>query len=374
MAATVATTTTLTAISYFNRKTFFCKGNFWLFYSHFGDVYYASSPDAINWTSTLFVAGGGDGTNWAFCTDGTDYVHVARAGGADCFYRRGLLNANGTITWDPFRTVYSVVNHDCYIPNIDLDSSGYPWIGFQVLDTVALWRRPYVSKSSTNDGTWVTDVGFPYQLSLLGNLYTTAIPLGLNSLRVYVLYGEDTNVIRGQLYNAGWGVEENATTNVLQDLAWSACSDGDDVHLLFRIPATPADLRVNSYVKRTYGVGWGAEEPVFQYTGEYLNATISVDKETVNTVIYAFVPLDGAIQFKRRMNGVWDTDAIDLVTGEGTFPGGLHSSLINISVEKESPVSRGICVAWLRNNAAPYDLRFHVLGLLPPSVNTAWSI
>jgi hypothetical protein len=82
----------------FQRKSFFTQGRTWVFWADATNIYYSTSTDGSTWSSTTTVRASGYGYTFSIWFDGT-YIHYASAnGGSYIYYRRGLPNADGTIT------------------------------------------------------------------------------------------------------------------------------------------------------------------------------------------------------------------------------------------------------------------------------------
>jgi len=289
---TVVTPIARTQAIRWQEKSFWAAGRFWVFYINYvgsGNYrsYFTSSADNVTWETPVFLRQMAEynGECLQAILEG-DYVHVfARCfdwnpNPVSIFYRRGLLNSDGTITWtadwaqawnDP-----GTVNVDFYAC---LDSSGYPHItwGFGIENCTT-----YIIKSSRNDGVWETAGGYPVQLDLdpTGKYHTNNFVVPLSNDKLYAFYFEAPQSIDagtpiyGRLWNgASWMAEETCTTSsVIQQYAtghesWSrgVTADGDDnIHLVFLQHRQKAGS-INPfswnviYVKRTYGVGWGAE-------------------------------------------------------------------------------------------------------------------
>jgi len=171
---------------------------------------------------------------------------------------RGLLNNNGTITWDAEQTVLAgVASSYAWLVSIALDSNGYPWISYSYGEPVDV-HKFYVTKSSTNDGTWSTEAGFPYEF-----VSTTLFPVGLvvplTSGKMYAMYvlPGSVNPAYGRLYNGGWSAQETCTDTTAYSGAppRALLSIGDDVHLIYS--AIPGGL--GRHAIRNFGTGlWSA--------------------------------------------------------------------------------------------------------------------
>jgi len=156
------------------RKTFYANGRFWVFWSDGFNIVYATSTDGLTWTSPTTIRPCKRGDLFTVWFDGTYMHYVAIASfewNQPLYYRRGTPNPDGTITWSaPEQIAVPASATERYLtPCIAVDSDTYPFISYhKAVDTDAdgLVDEGYttVTKSSKNDGTWLTASGFPYTL------------------------------------------------------------------------------------------------------------------------------------------------------------------------------------------------------------------
>jgi len=200
-------------------RTFYAQGMYWAFYNKDGDysnIYYKTSADGDSWSGEYtLAAGAGNATYmWSVWLDDSDYVHISypdyhAAGSNYVIYRRGLTQANSTITWD---TDWQVVLG--YTPPrvltrsmVVADPSGYPTIMFYMTLSAAD-RYTYIAKSTTNNGTF-TYVGVSKTIITANNHHRNWLVQYPNSDKMYVLYngvsGANFVNIKGCYFNgAAW--------------------------------------------------------------------------------------------------------------------------------------------------------------------------
>jgi hypothetical protein len=259
----------------YQQRTFYANGRFWVFYyngsggSHDHEVY-TSSIDGTTWNKPVeaIVDPIDSSHSFSIWFDGT-YVHnFASADWASILtYRRGIPNNDGTIDWKPAQTIlgtpYDFTSKETfYYPQGCVDSNGYPWIAYEMCtDTL---QPSYITKSSTNDGTWVNEQNFPHQMSS-GNLLngTGQGVYPLTNGKVAAIY-----VTSGYAYLQAWNGQKwlpQVQTNVNPGgdqygyFSWSAVSQDDNVH----------------FVYGTTSVNWGVGYELYNY------ATNSFGKETI---------------------------------------------------------------------------------------------
>ncbi len=292
------------------RKTFFANGRFWVFYSKSACLTYKTSTDGTNWSAETQIAQCGTGDHLAIHFDGT-YVHYAYAWNG-LFYRRGLPNANGTITWSSYNP--RVVQFVGGTPTIAVDSDGYPFISYY---TGASYS---VIKSALNNGTWSTATGFPY--SITSSTGVTLVPL--SSGKIYVLYVSGTSLF-GQLWNgSSWGNPETIT-NSISSAQFSVVTKGDVIHIVYRSATYLGDNELSEplyritikYVNRT--AIWSFPQDVYSWIKIYyycsLEPTLTVD--TSSGDLYCFwssVPTENHIFYKKCVSGTWDALVTDWIT------------------------------------------------------------
>jgi hypothetical protein len=357
MPATVCTVTPeYPVMDMYQRKLFYAKGLFWLFYETENNSRFRTSSNGIDWSDATLI-----NPVWSLAAesfsvvyDGEDYMHIACAQGTQIYYRRGKLGSDGTITWDEWQNAGLSVS---YRPTITLDSNGYPWIGAAYkIDTVLY---PYITKSSTKDGTWTTDSGFPYELSsILTGDNTYVIPVALTGGKVYAIYSSGYLAkVYGKLYDGAWGAEEEASSSTTgKDI--TATSYIDEVHVAF----TSSTYKL-CYIERDSAGSWSGEKELYS-ADETFYGSICVDVD--NGDLYVFWAFDGVMYLIRKMAGIWDSNYTKCITGEGSFLGN-KVTRINSFIKK---YGRCIAVAWARGASSPYDLRCAVLTILPSSLKS----
>jgi len=212
------------------KKDFLAKGLLWDFYvTTIGEdmtLCWRTSGDAgISWSAQTATVVYGYPEDIALYTDG-NYIYITRIAGSNIVkYQRGLLNVDGTITFTPEVTAQTIFVPDYpYRPNIAVDSSGYPYIGYT--RHIGANDRPFIIKSSTNDGTWVMDAGYPRQLNATSSTQWRVRPLpriGDDMIAFYIRNG----FLYMQPYESGvgWGAEEGGAMPLASSEVFDAVSD-----------------------------------------------------------------------------------------------------------------------------------------------------
>jgi len=361
--STVGTSTAAHATAWsHSRKCFYANGRYWVFYSDGSNLVYRTSTDGITWSdaTTIKTFANFQGYRFGVWFDGA-YLHYCVSSGLSgdaIFYRRGTLNSDGTITWSADeQTAVSGVSGKQYVNLIIVvDSAGYPWIGYELID--ASGKRAVVTKSSANDGTWTTQTGFPYNLSAYTTNYLAVVLVPLTNQKVYAYYGWVNVLLYGRLWDgSAWGSQETMTSSNLKDCdhMGGAVNEGDDVHIVF-LKASTYDIR---YVKRTYGTGWGSEATVQSATTATTSPVLAINMG--NNDLYCFwagSPTIHHIFYKKCVGGTWDTDPTDWIN-ETTDQLTANDRLSCFYRDYGSAIG----LVYMTKTASPYNVRFAYLTL-----------
>jgi hypothetical protein len=330
------------------RKTFYASGRYWVFYADGSNMVYRTSENGTSWSSATTVRSCTWGHRFDTWFDGT-YVHYAytpdNPGGA-LVYRRGTPNGDGTITWSAVeQTTYQTDAHTICNPSVVADTNGNPWVMFLRYDGSN--RRPYVTKSSATDGTWLDAEGFPYELdaTISGYYHTTIVPL--TGGKVYCVWADANTKYFGKLWDgSSWsGRETISSSDNFTCYKRSVVNDGDDVHLAF-LTKTDYDI---VYVKRTYGSGWGSEVVL----ASSVAGSAPVLAITNSGTIYCFWCVSNHIQYIKCVGSTWDVGATDWITEAEAFPAG-DTLTCSYRDNKDSVIG----VAYMSGSSSPYNIKF----------------
>jgi hypothetical protein len=349
MASTVTTSADFTGYQA-HRRTAVKNNRHWVFYTKTADTCWKSSEDGSSWGGESTVPNWGYGVagKVATCFEtraGTDYVHLAAATNTSYFYyKRGVLNADGTVTWTSTQTVSS--NAYTYSPHIFVDSDGYGWFTARRYPGSGSYTYRFVQKNANNDGTWSTASGYPQDLSGSGYEWLGG-GVGLASGKVVVWYGDSAlHTIYAKRFNGTtWGNQETITTVCSQTGDIAGVAIDDDVYVTF--VNTSNNIIVH---RRTYDTGWDAGTTVYA-AGATVYSTIAY--EPALGKLYVFWPNKPAsnhVYYKRStaLSPAWDADPTDWVSGE--------TSLSNTGIiTSEKPGSNRLGTVWWANSAIRYD-------------------
>ena len=214
----------------YRRNSCYAQDKYWAFYGKGSPyVYYKTSADGLSWSSEYSVAAVGGDNAYSidvFERGGYVYITYINSNQVEARYRRGLLNADSSITWSAAWQTAATVTTQMVGASIAVDTDGYPFVIYTD-KTPSYKYNNYITKSSTNDGTWVTDGGYPLVLTSNNGKEGVAIVSYLNSNKIYALY-----VIVGTLYGRYYNGSSWETAETLDSGAsyqyYNGVSDEDD--------------------------------------------------------------------------------------------------------------------------------------------------
>jgi len=346
--STVATTDK-TMLSFQLRKVWYANGRYWVFWVKADRyVYFASSADAITWDSPTQTSMSPvyDGRNLSTWASG-NYIHTLRTESVwsqvgPMYYRRGLLNADGTISWDSDVQPHPV---NCwYMHNICVDSSGYPCILYN--EVAAVNNNLYVRLATNVDGsTW----GAGTILKILPDVSQAKLLIPLSSgrklLAIYCILEQYTAYSRFYDGVSAWAAETTVATGLAFFFYWNGVIDSNDnVHF--------AHIGSGS-VKHTVWTesgGWGSVTTIFSGMSGNTQIYLTVGS---NGEIFLFWMASNHIYLRMYLGGNW-SGAID-VADESTD--GITSNIVIVTYW-----SGKIGIVYLTKSAAPYNIRHLVIG------------
>lgn len=191
------------------RKQWYCQDHFYLFYGNHTSSYIElrTSSDGLSFSTPTQIRD----VNVTFATwsNGTDILIATTSDDDGLYFRWGEVDAYGNLGWKAaWQLVYSDTNVKATRPNVLLDEEGYPWVCFQIWNYTLTPSNPndyhtgWVSKSSTQDGTWTDDSGFPYELDSALPWHAWRGTLhNLNDTGVYATWYRYQIDCRGRLWN-----------------------------------------------------------------------------------------------------------------------------------------------------------------------------
>jgi hypothetical protein len=263
------------------RGVFYAHGRHFAVWGETDGLYYRHSDDeGASWSADVLLRANvkysyfcsvhfdGKYLHYAFC-DSTGFGQPMR-------YRRGRIEPDGSITWSAAEqiAVPGWANHAYREMSVSVDNNGYPFISYFVFSFGAD-QYPTVTRSTKNDGTWVTETGYPLTLDPTsnGNWRTQIISLGAS--RMYAMWGLH-GVVYGKAYDgANWSAKETIS---------------EPVNRVFQLTPLPNSAVIVSYnggggdvrmKTRTWGVGWGAESTIWDCNDTSIDHTLTARGSTL---------------------------------------------------------------------------------------------
>jgi len=317
--STIATLTTYgyAAVEYAcQRKTFYANGRFWVFYyDGASSAGYSTSTDGFSWTPFTPFTSRACGAGWRFAVayDGTrlHYVFSTGTNGDPLYYRCGLPNADGTITWLDNEQNITIGESDTghLWPSIAIDSEGRPWVAYARKNATENSRYAYVTTSTTSNGTWITRAGFPHRLSSTNYTGINVMIVPLTNQKMLAIVSCGGWQIESYLWNGSSWSEKQTTANAITsdgiiECGLSAVNQGDDVHLVF-IKDSTHDL---VYTKYSYASNsWGPETIVQPAVTSETSPVLSID--VITNKLYCFwagAPTANCIYYKVYNGSAWN--------------------------------------------------------------------
>ena len=363
----VATTISLTHS--LGRKLLYANGRYWLFYSDGPDVVFRTSVDGQSWGSKAILKEEAQGWCvylWHEFREGINYLHYGFSPewfGEGVYYRRGVMNADGTIAWsaDEQLAVVGIPGVVGGFWGVVPDSEGYPFILYGWYTTTHPWEtiHVYVTKSDYNNGTWVTSSDFPkavYNATVNFRISAQIVPL--TDQKMYMVYcpmryyGTSDLPVQGRLWNGSalLGAEDISSGYQTSNLAFSIISQNDDVYLVYERELTSREL----IFRRRHGGVWEPEEivaPLVNYES-FFTCSISPGGR-----FHVFWLEENVMHVVRAPDGSWSD--IDYPFGESfNFLSGDGKDNVACIPYVNSGT---IVVAWLERNGSPYTLYSGVL-------------
>ncbi|HEY3357241.1 MAG TPA: kelch repeat-containing protein, partial [Polyangia bacterium] len=371
--ATVGTSTTNVATHQpFQRKAFYANGRYWVFYSDGTDIVYQTSTDGTAWAAKTTVRAGTAGPRFSVAFDGTNlhYAYTTEMSNTALFYRRGIPNADGTVTWaaaEQTAVAGGGPNVYYYLPAIAVDASGYPFIGYRRTFTTATDGKPVMTKASTNTGTWTTAAGFPFDFGKATSNYWAVTPVKLSAGRMLAVMAMDNGQVYSRLWTgSAWASERTGSaSNLYAGGGFSVVGDGDNAHLAFQVAASGNAVYVPwtySATDTTYNGAWGSEV-IVQTALPSGSAPLLTRLATGG--LYCFWgawPTNNHIFYKARSAaGVWDATVTDWLN-ETTE---LLTNRWSMSAFLESPATGQLGLVYETKGASPYNIKLGSLNVTP---------
>ena len=347
------------------RGYIYANGRYWCFYNTSAQFCFTSSADGgVTWAApTNIRASTSRNYEDVYLQPGTNFIHYVWNGAGvfgDLFYRRGELQADGTIVW----TAAEVSAHNSgaqnyYLPTITVSDAGYATIVTTRAGQAELHRN------ARNDGTWVDDPNAAPKVLGAGD-GGRAIPVNGTEDLIAIWFRNATNTVMAAKYQPGGGIW-GATRTVLRatSTGWwmSYCElpDGSGAMVSFIQNVT----NVLSYaIFGWVADAWTTEADMDAADVSTVTGELSCDK--TGSRIFFFQRLTGAgtIRVRRWSSALGWGAATNWITGEVNL-----QNIVQVDVHPRSVAGDDrITAFWLTGAASPWQIRFDSYDL-PASVS-----
>ena len=376
----------------FMRNCFYANGLNWVFYSNGSGTFYQTSSNGITWLNPIKLGiGNATATGQLSVWYNGTYLSLATIydiweGGNKMTYRMGIPNANGTITW--LAEHADLLSKTPVDISIITDSNDYPWITYRGNGDPDV--NCVVTTSTTNNGTWTTKSGFPFQF--LNTSSANGLPIvPLTSGKVVMFYGQNGGVVTAKQWN-GTAWLSSTTTSTSAQYYWKfipiTIPDTDIVHLLM---TTASDTFVDAVYNATSNTF--TNETAFQsanighnpISGAEGDASPTVSLDPITNNLYCFwTGMDNYTYYKmyNYSSAAWDTNATQLSneTANGftsfyTFEWSMTQPQSYYKAGSDGTIG----LTYLTKQASAWDITFTFLKILdagdttPPTFTTVGS-
>ena len=302
----------------FQRHSFYGVGLYWCFYCDGTNIVYKTSSNGISWSSKTTIRASNRLYKFDILWD-DPYLYYAtgRPEESDLYFRRGIPNANGTITWTSAEVV--AVNYSVTNTCLAKDSNGKIWVAYHKYTGAN--DGFYITKNDAVDGSWSTASGYPLRLAAPIDQYgrTEGCITALTNGKMYAAYGkvnaagENPSLVYGKLFDGvSWGNEETISTDILTAAAGASITidaKEDDVYAIYSAENVEDKITI-TFNKRVYGVGWGTDEHISEDFPDgpspiNLGPAMTFDPDTDELWVFYGDPSNDLIYVRKRISTGW---------------------------------------------------------------------
>jgi len=339
-----------------SRNVVYASGLYWAFYSDGTDALYRTSSDGETWSDAGTIRSGvnlGYEISTWYDLSYFYYAYSNLSNNNTIYFRRGALETDGSVSWST--SEQTVLSPNASISNrfpvVAVDSNGYPWIGYLRVNSGGN-NCPYVVKSSTYDGTWTTEGGFPYELnSADGSWYPSVVPFANGNVS---LFYTGSNYLRAHLWNgSSWETEATTTLDPNNDKYYQAIA----------INETAAGVLVNASTSQSYYYTYNSLTNTF----DYLNYQVILGG-------IAYPSLSKLDNGKIVAMGIEDYTGPDIIANY--YDGSEWTGIVTLASNLTSPFALTssyyqpyqALVLYVTGSGSPYDINFISYDNLPTPV------
>lgn len=292
-----------------NKLMGYANGIYWRFYEVSGGggpiAYRYTATYSGNWSTQQVAEADFTDPNSGFgCyIDGT-HVHLAWTRNSDnkFAWKRGTLNADGSITWD---ATVSPTNAHAHISILVVDSTDHDYISYDA----AGFGYGNIIKNANTDGTWATAGGYPQAVSLTIGSAAWLPRLSVFNGNYLLFWNVNQNApfdARGKVWNgAGWSAEEI----IGNGYAWSNYMLGDCYDGAGREYLEMKDSTNHLYLN-VRGVGGGWNTPVLVRNGTVSTGDLSYSASLGKVIIWYAYSTGGSSHYFYKVYDV-NTQTLD---------------------------------------------------------------
>lgn len=346
------------------------QGLDWVFYCDATYMKYKTSYDS--WTTSTILTKVDYSFQFDIATNGSDLSFAVLNGTDFLYYRRGLTNNTGGITWYASIQNYTLSSGSLgnYFPSLEMNSSGYDWLVFYQLTGAGAKRDMYYVNNVVN-GSFISS----FNGLLRSGLTATDYPIvraGLSGKMFFLLNLNNTSdFLRMRIYNGtAWNATLfTATTDLVNGQYLSAISNNNNLHISFisyNITAGGGHDGSLMYIMKNSTDSW---LPSFKITGNivsvpYLTGAVSCNVTATNqswVFYYSRIayPLTEISYRQHFENDTWSS-AIVLINENV-----LCSDVLARTIHSYPSISNNqIAVLFMDSLSAPYNIKIDYLSFV----------
>lgn len=364
----------------YQKRVLSIQGLDWVFYCDSTNMKFKTSYDS--WTVSTILSKVDYSFQFDIASNGSDVSYAILNGTDFLYYRRGLANNTGGITWYASIQNYTLSSLSLgnYFPSLEMNSSGYDWLVNYQITGAGAKRDMYFSNNAVN-GSWITDKSGV----LRGGLTVTDYPIirAGSSGKMFGLINlnNTADIMRMRLYNgSAWNSTTFSATSDLVNMQYvSVVSNGNILHvsfISFNITAGGGHDGSLMYIMKNSTDSW---LPSFKITANiisvpYLTGAVSCNASATNqswVFYYSRIayPLTEISYRQHFENDSWSS-AVVLIS-EST----LCTDVLARTIHCYPSISNNkIAVLFMDSLAAPYNIKIDYLSFITAQALTYYGI
>lgn len=317
-----------------NRCIFYAVGRWWYFYVSDPNYVFRTSTDGITWSSTTVVVAGTAAKSIGYHYDPVTnkFYYVRATAGANFYYRRGVPQAGGTITWDAGEVTQASTHGTTDRPRICSDSNGFAWVAVETI----VAGTPHIEVWTDKTGAMASSLDWASHQAAndcIGLIYA------FTSGKMCLL--ESTILGGSEMYNlefdgAAWSAERNWGASYMENIRCGGVVIGDTLYF-------SGSSSVNGYPVTFFSHAYGTAGAPTLTTLSSSNDEISDGQGTlISDGVSTLVAIYGAsaapscgfrgaslyVRISTNLGATWSAEQL-LITGQYIFSNmGVNASSI----------------------------------------------